>query len=74
MAHYEENDPRGEYVIVVAGFDGEVAAAADTLPTDPKECCAQFIAQGMDKKTAMRETAKALGISRRDVYQAMLED
>ena len=35
---------------------------------------AQFIAQGMDKKTAMRETAKALGISRRDVYQAMLED
>jgi 16S rRNA (cytidine1402-2'-O)-methyltransferase len=74
MAHYEENDPRGEYVIVVAGFDGEVAAAADTLPTDPKECCAHFIAQGMDKKTAMRETAKALGISRRDVYQAMLED
>jgi 16S rRNA (cytidine1402-2'-O)-methyltransferase len=51
-----------------------VAAVADTLPADPKECCAQFIAQGMDKKTAMRETAKALGISRRDVYQAMLED
>ncbi len=74
MAHYEENDPRGEYVIVVAGFDGEVAAVADTLPTDPKECCAHFMAQGMDKKTAMRETAKALGISRRDVYQAMLED
>ena len=74
MAHYEEHDPRGEYVLVVAGFDGKVADAAVSLPADPKECCAHFIAQGLDKKTAMRETAKALGISRRDVYQAMLED
>jgi 16S rRNA (cytidine1402-2'-O)-methyltransferase len=74
MAHYEENDPRGEYVIVVAGFDGEVAAEENELPADPKACCEHFMAQGLDKKAAMREAAKALGISRRDVYQAMLED
>ena len=74
MAHYAENDPRGEYVLVVAGFDGEVTVEENELPADPKACCEHFIAQGLDKKTAMRETAKILGISRREVYQAMLED
>ena len=72
MAYYAEHDPRGEYVIVVAGFTGEVQAADAELPADPQACCEHFMAQGLDKKSAMRETAKALGISRRDVYQAML--
>jgi len=30
------------------------------------------IAAGLDKKEAMRRTAQELGISRRDVYQAVL--
>lgn len=74
MAHYEKNDPRGEYVIVVEGFTGEIIAEESNLPQSPKECCEYFIAQGLDKKAAMREAAKALGLSRRDVYQAMLAD
>jgi len=32
------------------------------------------IAEGLDKKDAMRRTAQELGISRRDVYQAMLAE
>ncbi|MBQ1614317.1 MAG: rRNA (cytidine-2'-O-)-methyltransferase, partial [Selenomonas sp.] len=74
IAHYAENDPRGEYVIVTAGFTGEVTAAENDLPAEPKACCEHFMAQGLDKKAAMRETAKALGLSRRDVYQAMLAE
>ncbi|SHK51273.1 16S rRNA (cytidine1402-2'-O)-methyltransferase [Selenomonas ruminantium] len=74
IAHYEENDPRGEYVIIVEGFTGEAAEAETELPQDPKACCEHFMAQGMEKKAAMREAAKALGLSRRDVYQAMLAD
>ncbi|WP_296771763.1 16S rRNA (cytidine(1402)-2'-O)-methyltransferase [Selenomonas sp.] len=74
MAYYAENSPRGEYVIVVAGYTGEVLKADHELPEHPKECCEYFMAQGLDKKTAMREAAKALGISRRDVYQAMLNN
>jgi len=33
---------------------------------------AAHIAKGLDRKEAMRRTAQELGISRRDVYQAVL--
>lgn len=73
MDYYQENDPRGEYVILVEGASEETAAAtAETLPQDPAVLCRQLVEAGMDKKSAMRETAKKLGLSRRDVYQAML--
>lgn len=74
--YYQENDPRGEFVILVEGAaeNAAEAAAAENLPQDPAVLCGQLMAEGMDKKSAMRETAKKLGLSRRDVYQAMLTD
>ena len=36
--------------------------------------CQKFIAEGMDKKEAMRKTAKTLGISRREVYKSLLAE
>ena len=75
LAYYQENDPRGEYVILVEGASEETCSMEeDTLPKDPVILCQQLMAAGLDKKSAMRETAKKLGISRRDVYQAMLAD
>lgn len=75
LAYYQENDPRGEYVILVEGATEETCSMEeDTLPKDPVILCQQLMAAGLDKKSAMRETAKKLGISRRDVYQAMLAD
>jgi len=75
LAYYQENDPRGEYVILVEGASEETCSMEeDTLPKDPVFLCQQLMAAGLDKKSAMRETAKKLGISRRDVYQAMLAD
>ena len=75
LAYYQENDPRGEYVILVEGASEETCSMEeDTLPKDPVILCQQLMAAGLDKKSAMRETAKKLGIRRRDVYQAMLAD
>ena len=74
LAWYSEHDPRGEYVILIEGAGAQIETAVQSdLPLDPVECCQQLMAQGLDKKAAMRETAKKLGISRRDVYQALLE-
>ena len=73
MAYYEENDPRGEYVIIVEGAGEEAAAEVQEEVLSPVELCHKLMAEGLDKKEAMRETAKRLGLSRRDVYQAMLE-
>ncbi|MBQ1889400.1 MAG: 16S rRNA (cytidine(1402)-2'-O)-methyltransferase [Selenomonas sp.] len=75
LTYYEQNDPRGEYVIVVEGAGEEMEQAeAGEVPLEPAELCKQLMVGGLDKKSAMRETAKKLGISRRDVYQAMLTE
>ena len=69
--YYRENEPRGEFVIVVAGAD-ENAAVDDGAEMSLTERYAAHIAAGLDKKEAMRRTAQELGISRRNVYQAVL--
>ena len=73
MAYYEEHDPRGEYVIIVDGAGEEAALEIQEEVLSPTELCQKLMAEGLAKKEAMRETAKRLGLSRRDVYQAMLE-
>ena len=72
LAHYREHEPRGEFVLIVAGADESAAAADDVEEMSLTERYAAHIAKGLDKKEAMRRTAQELGISRRDVYQAVL--
>ena len=73
LAHYREHEPRGEFVLIVAGADENVASTADAVEEmSLTERYAAHIAKGLDKKEAMRRTAQELGISRRDVYQAVL--
>lgn len=72
LAHYRESEPRGEFVLIVAGADESAAAAADAAAETLMERYEAHIAAGLDKKEAMRRTAQELGISRRDVYQAVL--
>lgn len=73
IKYYEENEPRGEFVIIVEGFnENQAAAAEENNELSPTELCKSLIDSGLDKKEAMRETAKRLGLSRRAVYQAML--
>lgn len=73
LAHYREHEPRGEFVLIVAGTDENAASTADAAEEmSLTERYAAHIAKGLDKKEAMRRTAQELGISRRDVYQAVL--
>ena len=74
LAHYQEHDPRGEFVLIVAGVDENVAGTADAEEMSLTERYAAHIAKGLDKKEAMRRTAQELGISRRAVYQAVLAE
>ena len=73
LAYYEEHEPRGEFVLIVAGADETRVASADSAEEmSLAERYAAHIAEGLDKKEAMRRTAQELGISRREVYQAVL--
>lgn len=72
LSYYESETPRGEFVILVAGTSENETKAEPIINASPVELCQKFIAEGMDKKEAMRKTAKTLGISRREVYKSLL--
>ena len=64
-------EPRGEFVIVVAGRQ----ASEPVAPTETvSEVVEKFLAAGMDKKSAMREAAKKFNVSRRDIYNTLLKE
>lgn len=72
----ETKPPRGEYVLVIDGkSEKELAAeeAARWESVDIPAHVAQYEAQGFDHKAAMKAAARDRGISRRDVYAALLE-
>lgn len=74
LSYYESETPRGEFVILVAGTSENETKAEPIINASPVELCQKFIAEGMDKKEAMRKTAKTLGISRREVYKSLLAE
>ncbi|WP_315305703.1 16S rRNA (cytidine(1402)-2'-O)-methyltransferase [Selenomonas noxia] len=71
-AHYAENEPRGEFVLVVAGAGETAEEGTDIAAECLCERYAAHCAAGLDRKEAMRRTARDLGISRREVYRALL--
>ena len=72
LDYYEDHPPREEFVIVVEGAGNSVPPSRETTG-DPAEFYESLLAQGRDRKEAMRETAKKLGISRREVYGLLLK-
>ena len=73
LLYFTRQEPRGEFVIIVSGAY-EISAPQTAEPElSAAELVARLQAQGLDKKSAMREAAKKLGVSRRDVYQSLLE-
>lgn len=64
------DEPLGEFVIVVEGkiFSEEVPTSDENFLDAYKK----FLAQGMEKKSAIREVAKKFNMSRRDVYNAVV--
>ena len=77
LAFYTENPPRGEFVLVLDGADEEKLREErqDQWKEIPlTEHMQQYLDQGMDKKSAMKQVAKDRGVSKRDVYNALLKD
>ncbi len=73
---YEDNEPKGEYVLVISGKtfetkEQEAREAWESLSVE--EHMVHYEASGMERKEAMKQVAKDRGISKRDVYQALLK-
>ena len=72
---YKSLQPRGEYVLVIAGRDRQELKLEKQKSWDAmsiQEHVAMYENQGIDRKEAMRMAAKDRGISKRDVYQQLL--
>lgn len=72
---YEANEPRGEYVLVIEGRSQEEKrreAQENWLEMPVAEHVALYEKQGMERKEAMKQAAKDRGVSKRDIYQALL--
>lgn len=71
---YRENDPRGEFVLVVAGADPAALAAAADTPTLEQAVAAaqQLIAGGTAPSAAARQAAAGTPWSKGEIYKALL--
>ena len=75
VAYYEENEPRGEFVMVIEGRSREELkqeAIAQWMELSVEEHMEVYLSQGMEKKEAMKKVAKERGVSKREIYQALL--
>ena len=75
LAHYEAEEPKGECVLVIEGksheeIQKEKEQAWETMPIE--DHMEKYLSQGIDKKEAMKKVAKDRGISKRDVYQYLM--
>ena len=75
VAYYREHEPRGECVIVIEGraiSEIKKEGRKTWQSMSVEEHMEYYISQGYEKKAAMKQVAEDRGISRRDVYQALL--
>ena len=73
--YYQENEPKGECVIVLEGKSREELkqeAVAKWEEMTLEEHMAYYEEQGIDRKEAMKLVAKDRNISKRDVYKQLL--
>lgn len=73
--YYRENDPRGEYVLVISGKSKEEVMQEEQSRWEDlsiEEHMQIYLDQDYSKKDAMKAVAKDRGVSKRDIYQALL--
>jgi 16S rRNA (cytidine1402-2'-O)-methyltransferase len=70
-AYYEKNEPRGEYVLIIEGFSGEVITEEVTSlnSLSPEEHIEKYIADGMSKMDAIKRAARDRGMTKSELYK-----
>ncbi len=69
-AELDENDPRGEYVILVEGWNEDMETEEEDTISWQEE--AEKLAETMSQKEAARQVAAKFHMGRREVYQYLL--
>ena len=72
---YENETPKGEFVMVIQGKSHEEIREeekSDYLAMTIEEHMNLYLEKGIDKKESMKLVAKDRGVSKRDIYNALI--
>ena len=75
LKFYETQEPKGECVLVIEGKSRQEIVLEERARWEEmtiEEHMEVYLSQGIDKKEAMKCVAKDRGVSKRDIYQALL--
>ena len=76
IEYYGGNEPRGEYVLVLAGADRaalEEEKRRNFEEMTLEEHMALYTDQGLSRKEAMKKVAADRGVSKRDIYKELMD-
>ena len=71
-AHYREHEPRGEYVLVIAGAQPAAAEEAYTLE-DAVDLARERVEAGESPSEAAKTAAKQTGLRKAEIYRGLVE-
>lgn len=70
-AYYRDHAPRGECVLVIAGISRQEMEEEERSRWEEmsiEEHMAYYLSRGMERKDAMKQTAKDRGVAKREIY------
>lgn len=74
---YEAEEPRGEFVLVIEGKDPEELDQEERQKWEDMSLenhMKIYLDEGLDKKAAMKKVAKDRGVSKRDIYNQLVQE
>lgn len=77
LEYYKVNTPRGECVIVIEGLSRDEIEREEKEKWQNKsieEHLQYYLSRGMDKKEAMKQTAKDRGVQKREIYNYLEQE
>ncbi|MCH5264317.1 MAG: 16S rRNA (cytidine(1402)-2'-O)-methyltransferase [Lachnospiraceae bacterium] len=77
LLYFQEKEPKGEFVLVLEGEDEEKKKEKEQRQWQEMPLARHmelYQNQGMSKKEAMKQVAKDRGVSKRDIYGALLQN
>lgn len=73
IAHYQEKDPRGEYVLVVEGATEEKQEEAFWQKLTVSAHVDYYVQTGMTKKEAVKAVAADRGVAKNEIYNEVMK-
>lgn len=72
-AHYREHEPKGEFVLVIAGQEATAAEQEEYTLEDAVELARDKMSEGLSTSEAAKEAAKETGLRKSDIYKLLAE-